>query len=71
MEEVRIAVVGLGHRAHAWIRLLQRISGYRIVAVCDPIEALLEPARAAIEYGGGVNGGAPTLTNTSVAGDGG
>ncbi|MEC8931697.1 MAG: Gfo/Idh/MocA family oxidoreductase [Candidatus Latescibacterota bacterium] len=55
MEEVRIAVVGLGHRAHAWIRLLQRISGYRIVAVCDPIEALLEPASAAIEYGGDVS----------------
>ncbi len=49
MDDVRIAVVGLGHRALHWIRLLQGMPGYRIVSVCDPIEALLEPALAAIE----------------------
>lgn len=49
MDDIRIAVVGLGHRALAWIHLLQRMSGYRIVAVCDPIEALLEPALAALD----------------------
>ena len=49
MDDVRIAIVGLGHRAHAWIHLLQRLPGYRIVSLCDPIEALLEPALAALD----------------------
>lgn len=49
MDDIRIAVVGLGHRALGWMRLLQHMSGYRIVAVCDPIEALLEPALAALD----------------------
>src|ERR1043166_2695597 len=48
-DEIRIAVVGLGHRAvGAWIPLLQKVSGYRIVAVCDPIVALHERARASL-----------------------
>lgn len=47
MSDIRIAVVGLGHRAVlAWIPLLQKIPGYRIVAVCDPIVALHEAALA-------------------------
>jgi predicted dehydrogenase len=54
MDEIRIAVVGLGHRALAWIHLLQRMPGYLIVAVCDPIEALLEPALAALADRNGV-----------------
>lgn len=49
MDEIRISVVGLGHRALGWIHLLQRLPGYRIVSVCDPIEALLEPALAALD----------------------
>ncbi len=48
MDDIRIAVVGLGHRALHWIRLLQQVPGYRVVAVCDPIAALLEPALAAL-----------------------
>ncbi|MFH1570576.1 MAG: Gfo/Idh/MocA family oxidoreductase, partial [Gemmatimonadota bacterium] len=54
MDDIRTAVVGLGHRAHSWIHLLQRISGYRVVAVCDPIEALLEPALALLQDRTGV-----------------
>lgn len=44
MEEIRIAVVGLGSRGLGWLRLLQRVAGYRITAVCDPIAALHERA---------------------------
>ena len=54
MNEIRIAVVGLGHRALHWIRLLQRLDGYRIVAVCDPIAGLLEPAMATLADRDGV-----------------
>ena len=54
MDEIRTAVVGLGHRALHWIRLLQRLPGYRIVAVCDPIEALLKPALAVLDDRHGV-----------------
>ena len=49
MEEIRIGIVGLGHRARGgWIPLLQRIGGYRIVAICDPIAALHEPTLSLI-----------------------
>jgi predicted dehydrogenase len=45
MDEIRIAVVGLGTRgAFNWIPLMQRVGGYRIVAVCDPVEAVHERA---------------------------
>lgn len=44
MEEIRIAVVGLGSRGLGWLRLLQRVPGYRITALCDPIAALHERA---------------------------
>ncbi len=54
MDEIRIAVVGLGHRALHWIRLLERLDGYRVIAVCDPIERLLEPALAALKNRDGV-----------------
>ncbi|MFC1525729.1 Gfo/Idh/MocA family protein [Candidatus Latescibacterota bacterium] len=54
MDEIRTAVVGLGHRALHWIRLLQSLPGYRITALCDPIAALLEPARASLKDAAGV-----------------
>jgi predicted dehydrogenase len=55
MEDIRIAVVGLGSRAlHTWIPLLQGIEGYRIVSLCDPIAALHEPALARLEDADGV-----------------
>ena len=45
MEDIRIGVAGLGSRATgAWFNLLQRVGGYRIVALCDPIVALHDPA---------------------------
>jgi predicted dehydrogenase len=41
MDEIRMAVVGLGERGTgAWLTLLQRLAGYRITAICDPIVAL-------------------------------
>jgi predicted dehydrogenase len=47
MDEIRVAVVGLGPRAvSTWIPLLQRLPGYRIAALCDPIQALRDRALA-------------------------
>lgn len=36
MNDIRIAVVGLGKRAHMWLSILERIPGYRVTAICDP-----------------------------------
>ena len=47
-DEVRIGIAGLGHRAIAWIRMLQRIPGYRIVALCDWILPRQEVALAEV-----------------------
>ena len=44
MDEIRMGIVGLGHRGLHWLRLLQRMDGYRITAICDPIAALHEGA---------------------------
>ena len=54
MDEIRIGVAGLGGRGLSWMRLLQRVPGYRIVALCDPITAIHERARAALEHSDGV-----------------
>lgn len=55
MDEIRIAVVGLGTRgAFNWIPLMQRVGGFRIVAVCDPIEALHDRAVGRIDNPEGV-----------------
>jgi predicted dehydrogenase len=50
MDEIRIGAVGLGHRGVGWLYLLQRIAGYRITAICDPIVALHERALSVISY---------------------
>ncbi len=49
MDDIRIGLVGLGHRGLHWLRLLQSLGGYRITAVCDPIAALHDRALAALE----------------------
>jgi predicted dehydrogenase len=50
MVEIRIAVVGLGARGClAFIPLIQRLKAYRIVAICDPIVALHDQARAQLK----------------------
>lgn len=50
MDEIRMAIVGLGTRGSlAWIPLLQKIGGYRITAICDPVVALHERALAKID----------------------
>ena len=48
MDEIRIAVVGLGSRGLGWLRRLQATPGYRITALCDPIAPLRERAQAAL-----------------------
>lgn len=40
MDTIRTAVVGLGGRGLGWIGLLNRMAGYQVAAVCDPIEPL-------------------------------
>ena len=42
MNEIRIGFVGLGHRAHDWLRMLQGMEGFRVTAICDRIVALHE-----------------------------
>ncbi len=54
MDEIRIGVAGLGSRGLSWMRLLQRVPGYRIVALCDPITAIHDRAVAALENNEGV-----------------
>jgi predicted dehydrogenase len=49
VETIRIGVAGLGTRAAlGWIPLLQRVAGYRITALFDPITALHDRALAQI-----------------------
>lgn len=49
--EIRIAVIGLGHRAQgAWVPHLVSMKGYRITAVCDWIEPLIEQTLEKIPY---------------------
>jgi predicted dehydrogenase len=50
MDEIRMGIVGLGARGSlGWIPLLQKIGGYRITAICDPVMALHEQALAQIK----------------------
>lgn len=44
MDDIRIGLIGLGHRGLHWLRMLQSMEGYRITAICDPIVALHERA---------------------------
>jgi predicted dehydrogenase len=50
MDEIRIAVVGLGGRGLGWMSQLQRIGGYRITAICDPVVHTHEAARERIAH---------------------
>jgi predicted dehydrogenase len=50
MDEIRIAVVGLGGRGLGWMSLLQRVGGYRITAICDPVVHTHEAAMARVEH---------------------
>ncbi|HEY8454493.1 MAG TPA: Gfo/Idh/MocA family oxidoreductase [Actinopolymorphaceae bacterium] len=55
MDEIRVGIAGLGPRAvGTWIPLLQRIPGYRITAICDPIQALHDRALALLDGRGSV-----------------
>ena len=54
MDEVRIGIAGLGHRALWWIRQLIKMPGYRITAIYDWIEPLHDPALALVDDGANV-----------------
>ena len=54
MDQIAIGLAGLGHRGLHWLKLLQRIEGYRIVALCDPIAPLHEAGLAALAERGDV-----------------
>jgi len=54
LDEIRIAIVGLGSRGLAWLRRLQEMRGYRVVAVCDRIDGLRERAEATLQRPGDV-----------------
>lgn len=55
MDEIRVALVGLGSRGLYWLSLLQSLPGYRVVAICDPIESLHERARRQLKAPAEVN----------------
>ena len=46
MTDIRIGLFGLGHRGVHWLRLLQRIPGYKVTAIGDIFEALHERGAA-------------------------
>ena len=50
MDDIRIGLVGLGHRGLHWLRMLQSMEGYRITAICDPIVALHERALSVLTH---------------------
>jgi len=50
--DVRVAIVGLNGRGKNHLQSLAKISGVRVVALCDPDSAVLD--RAANPLGGGV-----------------
>ena len=51
MDEIRIAVVGLGPRGLGWIRQLSAIEGFRVVAMCDNVPAMLDRAQGRLPEG--------------------
>ena len=54
MDEIRVGIFGVGHRGLSWLRLIDRLDGYRIVAVGDIFEPLNERALAQLEDRRGV-----------------
>ena len=50
MDDIRIGLVGLGHRGIHWLRILQSMQAYRVTAVCDPIVALHEGALSVLDH---------------------
>ena len=54
MEQIRVGLVGLGRRGLHWLRMIDRIEGYRVTALCDPIVALHERALAVLKQRNGV-----------------
>ena len=49
MEEIRIGLTGLGARGRHWLKTLDNFNGYRVTAICDPIEELHEISLAVLK----------------------
>ncbi len=49
MEEIRIGLTGLGARGRHWLKTLDSFNGYRVTAICDPIEELHEISLAVLK----------------------
>jgi len=54
MNEIRIGLAGLGNRGLYMLLLLQRIKGFRVVALCDAIEATHAKAMESLKDHAGV-----------------
>jgi len=42
MQDIRIGIVGMGHRGRAWINTFKRVKGAKVIALCEKIGPLLE-----------------------------
>jgi predicted dehydrogenase len=49
VEEIRIGLTGLGARGRHWLKTLDSFNGYRVTAICDPIEELHEISLAVLK----------------------
>ena len=49
MDEIRIGLTGLGARGRHWLKTLDSFNGYRVTAICDPIEELHEISLAVLK----------------------
>jgi predicted dehydrogenase len=54
MKDIRIGVAGLGSRGRYWVELMQKVGGYRIVALFDRIGPLHEQGLAVLKNREGV-----------------
>ena len=54
MDEIRIGIFGVGHRGIHWLRILDRMDGYRITAIGDMFPQLHERALGELSDSNGV-----------------
>lgn len=54
MDEIRVGIYGVGHRGIHWLRILDRLDGYRITAIGDMFPQLHERALGELNDSSGV-----------------